>query len=81
VDVWKALVNGLRAGPFYPILPDAASRRALDLVCMQALVGVWPGGYCPPRHPTHFQPSSLESNGTLRRGEQHPTGLGRGMPR
>jgi hypothetical protein len=34
---------------------------------------VWPDGYCncTPRHPTHFEPSSLELNGTLRRDEQY----------
>ena len=26
---------------------------------------VGPAGYCQPRHPTHFEPSSLELNCTL----------------
>ena len=26
---------------------------------------VGPGGYCSTRHPTHFEPSYLELNGTL----------------
>ena len=33
-----------------------------------------PGRHCPPRHPTHSDPSALKSNGILRRGEQYITG-------
>ena len=32
---------------------------------MRFLQQVGPGGCCSPRHPTHFESSSLESNGIL----------------
>jgi len=35
---------------------------------------VAPGRYCPPRHPTHFDPSFLGLNGVLRRSEQYLPG-------
>ena len=58
-------------------LGDPALRRrttATDLnaaiLSAQAGLGagtgaVEPGGHCSPRHPTHFEPSSLELHGTL----------------
>ena len=38
-----AVVDGLRASPFYPMLPNARSRRFLDEMCLRAMA--------PVRHP------------------------------
>ena len=49
---------------------EATDASALTSQERDKLVQVGPGGYCLPRHSTHFEPSSLELNATLRRGEQ-----------
>ena len=36
------------------------SREAMRRAQMQEKFGVGHGGYCKPRHPTHFEPSFLE---------------------
>ena len=38
--------------------PSAARMASAD-------PAVGPGRYCPPRHPTYFEPSSLEFNANL----------------
>ena len=52
----------------------AANLRSALAAALLTLPEVWPGGYYPPRYPTHFEPSFLESSGTLSRGEQYPPG-------
>jgi len=38
-------------------------QQEVRLVELHLILGT--GGDCPPRHPTHVEPSSLELNGTL----------------
>ena len=41
-------------------------RTPLAVLCtLAAMAAVGPPGYCSPRHPTHFEPLTLELNGTL----------------
>ena len=54
------------------VITLAGGRRAVVKAIKVMKVG--PAGYCSPRHPTHFEPSSLEINGILRRGKQYPLG-------
>jgi hypothetical protein len=41
-----------------PIVSDHQEARA-------KVTEVGPGGYSPPRHPTHFEPSFLELNNSI----------------
>jgi len=43
----------------------AVKRLAASAVLAEISAGVGPGGYCPPRHSTHYEPTSFELNGTL----------------
>ena len=40
-------------------------------VCVHFYHQARPARYCSPRHPSHFEPSFLQSHGTLCRGEQY----------
>ena len=54
------------------ILPSADLGRIVE--SRPSILLVWTSRYCPPRHPTHFEPSFLEFNGILQRGEQYLPG-------
>ena len=56
--VKEVLPEAERLGYSLEVVMPGWHRRGLP-----GLVG--PGRYCPPRRPTHFEPSCLESNGIL----------------
>jgi hypothetical protein len=63
----------LRVGPHEALHEDAREVAAAVRhvhVAPAAPLHVRPHRCCPPRHPTHFEPSFLNLNGSLRRGEQ-----------
>ena len=44
---------------------SAAPNAMSDSSSLSSRDKVGPAGYCSPRHPTHYEPSCLESNGAL----------------
>ena len=61
----RTLIHGARCCECGPGWRSRAgtSRGATAPAASPSTVG--PGGYCPPPHPTHVEPSSVELNGTL----------------
>ena len=70
---WEALLSGrnraIIVGNAQPELMQWAMSETLRAGAQQQVrddgVAVWPGRCCPPRHPTHFAPLLLNSNGIL----------------
>ena len=54
----------------FQILMREAQRQAEEERSGKRPGRVRPGEHCPPRHPTHLEPSTLDLKSTLRRGEQ-----------
>jgi len=55
----------LRKGDTAAGTKDIRTSSGTFLSRQQDPAGVGPGRYCPPRHPTHVEPSFLESNAVL----------------
>jgi len=73
VDAWWSkpfgAVSDIRGGKHRPEsnVPAAAMKYTHKPLATPGELyrSVGSGGYCSPSHPTHFEPSSLELNGTL----------------
>ena len=47
------------------LLPHCDDRQMSSDILVNLSLAVGPGRHCPPRHPTHFDPSFVDSSGFL----------------